>query len=685
MEGNDCYKFSTIRNFVALTGAPPIERIVEVGANVGEISLMMHEYFPSARIVGFEAVPEYYELARSRTAHLAQVDLFHRAVTYDHLYADDCGTCRRTVPSPLRIMKGLPVAGPGWLGGSVVIPADHEMMRQNAAPHGYELIDDGVAPITIEEILDLAGFQEIDLLKIDCEGCEHSVLGCAPVETLRKIRFIAGEYHGLRRFYEVMRRKLFATHKVNLIGDGDMGAFFAEQLNGERDGILLFNKENMLMPRPWLSAEPIDWHLFNEEFVLATDRPSHALSEDFSRNGATTEERSPAVLTFGEFVRKVIAEAEPMSQNTGPDDLGFGWIYYGLVRNLRPDYVVAIGSCRGFMPFCAARALQDNGEGKVLFIDPSYAGTGHPGWSGRGLWSDSATVAARIASFGLTGWVKHFRQTSEEALPFVREIVAGARLGILIIDGAHTYQQSLQDFEMYSPLMGGGFALFHDSISPDCGVSDTIGTLRRRGYSAVTLHREVGLTLVEITQPALVEQTWGYLCGESNRAGLLLPHAKRILRPGDSVLDIYCGSAPLTPLLDGVTIFGFDADPRMIELLRRRHPQHRWEQLDERAVPFAPLPERVEALLGLGLSKGHASWDPHCVADNVRYLLGRYLPRACLFESQAAYHNADILDELQTILARLGYHCWNEQVETDMAQFAVRKLLLAQRPQNGAS
>lgn len=685
MEGNDCYKFSTVRNFVKLTGAPPIERIVEVGVNVGEISLMMHDYFPSARIVGFEPVAEYYELARSRTAHLPQIDLYHRAVTYDHLYADDLGACRRSVAAPLRIMKGLPTGGPGWLGGSVVIPADHEMMRQTTALHGYELIEDSVAPITIEEILDLAGFREIDLLKIDCEGCEHSVLGCTPVETLRKIRFIAGEYHGLQRFYEVMRRKLFATHKVNLIGDGVMGAFFAERLDGEQDGILRFDKENMLLPRPWLSAEPIDWHLFNEEFVLATDRPSHALVENFSRNGAAPEARAPAMLSFGEFVRKVIAEAEPMSQNTGPDDLGFGWIYYGLVRNLRPDYVVAIGSCRGFMPFCAARALQDNGNGTVLFIDPSYAGTGHPGWSGRGLWSDPAAVAARIGSFGLTGWVRHFRQTSEEALPFVHQVVAGAGLGILIIDGAHTHEQSLRDFEIYSPLMDGGFALFHDSISADCGVSQTIAALRRRGCSAVTLHREVGLTLVEIAQPVSVEETWAYLCRESNRAELLLPHAKRVLRSGDSLLDIYCGSAPLAPLLDGVTIFGFDADPRIIELLRRRHPQHRWEQLDEQVVPFAQLPERVEALLGLGLSKGHASWDPQCVVDNVRYFLGRYLPRACLFEAAAGYHDADILDDLQRSLARLGYHCWSDQIETDVPQFAVRKVLLAERPQRLAS
>jgi methyltransferase family protein/methyltransferase FkbM-like protein len=682
MEGNECYKFSTIHNFIKRTGEPPIERIVEVGVNVGGISLMMHDYFPSARIVGFEAVAEYCELARSRTAHVPQIELFHRAVTYDHLYADDLGACPRSVAAPLRIMKGLPCAGPGWLGGSVVVPADHEMTRRTGGVRGYELIADGVAPITIEEILDLTGFLEIDLLKIDCEGCEHSVLGCVPAETLRKIRFIAGEYHGLGRFYKVMRHKLFATHKVNLIGDAILGAFFAERLDGEKDGILRFNKENMLLPRPWLSEKSIDWHLFNEEFVLPAERPSHALSAGFGQNGAAAE-RSPVPLSFGEFVQKVIAEAEPMSQNTGPGDLGFGWIYYGLVRNLRPEYVVAIGSCRGFMPFCAARALQDNGNGKVLFIDPSYAGSGHPGWSGRGLWSDPAAVAARVASFGLTGWVKHFRQTSEEAFPFVREMVAGAGPGIVIIDGAHTHAQSLSDFELYCSLFDEGFGIFHDSTSQDCEVERTIETLRNRACPMITIHREVGLTIVGIPPAACVQEKWKHLCDPSDRGEKLLPFAHRLLRPGDRVLDAYCGCAPLTVGLKDVKIFGFDSDPQMIRFLQERYPQHAWKRIEELSLPFVALPEHIDVLLGLAVVRGHARWDPHHVLANARYLLGRYVPRACLFEAAAGYYDADILDDLEKTLTRLGYACQRHQIDTNLAIFARRQILLAERKSSG--
>src|SRR5258708_36172475 len=87
---------------------------------------------------------------------------------------------------------------------------------------------------------------------------------------------------------------------------------------------------------------------------------------------ALNDQHTPQ-LSLLEFMQKVIAEAEPLSQNTAADNLGFGWIYYALIRNLAPDFAVAIGSCRGFMPFCAARAMKDNGSGHVIFIDPSYS------------------------------------------------------------------------------------------------------------------------------------------------------------------------------------------------------------------------------------------------------------------------------------------------------------------------
>jgi len=383
-------------------------------------------------------------------------------------------------------------------------------------------------------------------------------------------------------------------------------------------------------------------------------------------------------LGFSDFIRKVISETEPCSQNTGESDLGFGWLYYGFVRNLKPEFVVAIGSRRGFMPFCVARALQDNGHGRLLFVDPSYSGDGPPGWSGRGYWSDPRAVEEWIRRFDLEGWVIHLRMTSDEALPEIRRSLSGRDLGMVVIDGAHDYETSLRDFESYSSLISTGVVFFHDATNPLCSVARTLDTLRERGYPVLTIERDVGLAMVEVRAAPAVREKWNYLRLPSNRAKLIEEHARTILRPDDRVMDAYCGFSPLGLVLTGVSLFGWDSDPRSIEELRNSLPTHRWERIEERDLPFsAVLPEVVDVLLGLGVSLGYAEWDPKYVRQNMAYLIGRYHPRAVLLETAADYHEAEILLHLEGILRQHGYHCRSEIIQTDLASFSRRKLLLA--------
>jgi Methyltransferase domain len=398
-------------------------------------------------------------------------------------------------------------------------------------------------------------------------------------------------------------------------------------------------------------------------------------------DAAASAQGAQAELRLEEFAAKVLSDAPPLAQNTDAENLGFGWLYYSLVRNLRPELVVAIGSCHGFMPFCAARGAQDNGRGVVAFIDPSYSGIGHPGWGGVGAWSDPLEVEARIASFGLAEWITHYRMTSEEAFPVVEAMLGGRELGLVIVDGAHTREHSLRDFELYTSLMGEGIVVFHDSTNPDCEVASTLATLAERRFRMVTIHRDVGLTLVEISPVSNVETTWAYLCEPSNRAQRLLPYARSILRPGDRVLDLYCGLSPLAFVLDDVEIFGCDRDPAVIRRLRKELPHNRWERIDEFSLPFSNLlPPEIDAVFGLGVSRGRAAWDPQVVCENVRYLLGRYYPRACLFEAAAEYYDGEILRDLAPILSRLGYACRTEDVDTDLPAFSRRRVLLAERP-----
>jgi len=277
MEGNECYKFSTIRRYIARTGAPPVGLAIDVGANVGDMTRMLKSYFPSAHVYAFEPMREYFEIARARTAHLKGVRVFHRAVTAQHLYSDDLGREPRQDAEPLRLFKA--TQGAGWQGGSVVVAADKAGVV--AGRRGYRSLAVRVRPCTLDHVIGLAlrrhRVEAVDVIKMDCEGCEHSCLGTASESTLQRVRYLVGEYHGIQRFFQVMKERLFQTHKVSLIGDRHLGAFFAERRDGDRDGILLHRNAGMLRPRPWLGAESLEWHLFNRKFVAPEEYRSHAL------------------------------------------------------------------------------------------------------------------------------------------------------------------------------------------------------------------------------------------------------------------------------------------------------------------------------------------------------------------------------------------------------------------------
>jgi hypothetical protein len=240
----------------------------------------MKAYFPDAVVYAYEMVPEYHALAEANTRDLPGVTMLRSAVTGEHLFHDDLGEQKREGPVAMRVLKGSPAAGHGWAGGSIAAPADSPAIAGGSTP-GYTLTDDTIDAWSLDEIvshvLKRERKKQVDILKMDCEGCEHSSLGTASRNTMKRIRFIVGEYHDVERFYRVMARKLYQTHKVNLVGQRDLGAFFAERLDGTGDGILRFDKTGMLVPRPWLADRPIDWHLFDERYVPPGERYWHAL------------------------------------------------------------------------------------------------------------------------------------------------------------------------------------------------------------------------------------------------------------------------------------------------------------------------------------------------------------------------------------------------------------------------
>ncbi len=141
-------------------------------------------------------------------------------------------------------------------------------------------------------------------------------------------------------------------------------------------------------------------------------------------------------------------------QREEDSNLGFGWVYYGLARALRPRTVVVIGSYRGFVPLMFGKALGENLEGgTVYFIDPSYVDD---------FWKDAEQVNQYFAGFGVAN-VRHFLMTTQQ---FVESDAYRnlSDVGIVFVDGYHSEEQARFDYEAFEPrLATDGLVLFHDS------------------------------------------------------------------------------------------------------------------------------------------------------------------------------------------------------------------------------
>jgi Methyltransferase domain len=147
------------------------------------------------------------------------------------------------------------------------------------------------------------------------------------------------------------------------------------------------------------------------------------------------------------LIRDIFRCAKPLGHHHAADtlNLGFGFIYYALVRTLRPKYVVVIGSGFGFSVVCLALGLRDNGKGKLDFVDPSYSVLTDGVFKtvgGTAQWSDPDKVRHHFARFGDDDWVNHHHMRSDEFF------AAGGQtpIDLAFIDGSHAFKDVQHDF-----------------------------------------------------------------------------------------------------------------------------------------------------------------------------------------------------------------------------------------------
>jgi predicted O-methyltransferase YrrM len=192
-----------------------------------------------------------------------------------------------------------------------------------------------------------------------------------------------------------------------------------------------------------------------------------------------------------ERIESILRYARPLGHHEDATNLnlGFGFVYYGLARALRPRHVLVVGSGFGFSVACFALALKDNALGHLSFVDPSYSvfadgplktigGTAH--------WSDANKVSRHFARFGIEDVVTHYRMRSDEFFnAYARQALPG--IDLAFIDGSHAFEDVKHDFqETLRRTRRNSYVLLHDTniyireLVRHAGVKRWLRMLKRR-------------------------------------------------------------------------------------------------------------------------------------------------------------------------------------------------------------
>lgn len=142
--------------------------VIDIGANVGFFGLYILSKYPKAKVLGFEPMPFNYSQLQKYQESYPDFDW----INYNTAVADHS--------------DGLTLY-------SSTIDAFSTMAGVFESGRRGERID--VETLTLKSMMEQNGLDQIDLLKLDCEGSEYSILYSMDDETLDKIKLMSIESH----------------------------------------------------------------------------------------------------------------------------------------------------------------------------------------------------------------------------------------------------------------------------------------------------------------------------------------------------------------------------------------------------------------------------------------------------------------------------------------------------------
>ena len=172
----------------------PIRTVLDVGANVGDWSLMAADLLPEATIYALEVVPATAATLRARVGQQERIKCFDLGL------AAETGTLTMQYHEAASTHATFTDYPHSWVGEQIECP----VMRG-------------------DEFLAREGIGQVDFLKLDVEGAEHLVLqGLGEYLRQEKVRLVQFEYGRvnilthflLRDFYELFQGYGYAVGKI---------------------------------------------------------------------------------------------------------------------------------------------------------------------------------------------------------------------------------------------------------------------------------------------------------------------------------------------------------------------------------------------------------------------------------------------------------------------------------------